>query len=42
MADDLVDKCARLNILEEENEIVDLGAVDSRNTDVNTSLMLVG
>ena len=42
MADELVEKCARLNILEEENEIVDLGAVDSQNTDVNTSLMLVG
>ena len=42
MADDLADRCANLNISDEENEIVDLGRVGSEITNVKTSLMLVG
>lgn len=42
MAEDLADRCAQLNIREEENEIIDLGSVGSDKTTVKTSLMLVG
>nr|CCA66039.1 hypothetical protein [Beta vulgaris subsp. vulgaris] len=42
MADELVESCRRLRIVEEENEVVDLGAVESTNLTAKTSLMLVG
>lgn len=32
----------QLNIIDEENEIVDLGSVEPVNSGVKTSLMLVG
>ena len=42
MAAELVEQCAKLNIVDEENEIVDLGVVDSGDARLKTSLMLVG
>lgn len=42
MADELADRCANLNISDEENEVVDLSSIGSDNRNVKTSLMLVG
>ncbi|XP_048504264.1 uncharacterized protein LOC125499468 [Beta vulgaris subsp. vulgaris] len=42
MAAELIEQCAKLNIEDEENEIVDLGTVKSGDARLKTSLMLVG
>lgn len=42
MADELAERCSRLNIVNDENEIVDLGSVNSEQSKAKTSLMLVG
>lgn len=42
MADELTEQWANLNIEEDENDVVDLGGVDSSEHDDRVSLMLVG
>ncbi|KAL2935345.1 hypothetical protein RDABS01_018463, partial [Bienertia sinuspersici] len=42
MADEIVEKYARLNIEEEENELIDVGEFTSAAADEKISLMLVG
>lgn len=41
MADDIIERCSGLNIDDEENEIADLGGVQSIDTKTKSSLMLV-
>ncbi|XP_021758402.1 uncharacterized protein LOC110723359 [Chenopodium quinoa] len=42
MAEDLIAKCANLNIEDEDGETVDCGTIDSSDSDARVSLMLVG